>query len=219
MIAKDFISDELPLIDKKDKSEKVLSLMDEFKVSHLPLFDGGKYIGMIAESDVLDLREDEEIKVDNLPLASQFAVEDQHFYEVVKQVADLKLTAIAVLNAEGSYLGCIPITSIIQGVTFLTGVNSGGGIIILEVPSNDYSMTEIARVIESNGAKVLSAYASQVINTDQMRVTLKVNVSDIEAILQTFYRLNFNVTASYNQSEKVSNIKERYDSFMKYLEI
>ena len=56
MIAKDFISDELPLIDKKDKSEKVLSLMDEFKVSHLPLFDGGKYIGMIAESDVLDLR-------------------------------------------------------------------------------------------------------------------------------------------------------------------
>ena len=219
MIAKDFISDELPLVDKKDGYGKILSLMDEYKVTHLPLFDGGKFVGMIAESDVLDFKEGDEINLGSLPLANQFAVEDQHFYEVVKQVADLKLSAIAVLDLEGAYLGCIPIMSIIQGITFLTGVNSGGGIIILEVPSKDYSMIEIARIVESNNAKILSFYAAQIGNTSNMRVTIKVNVTDIEAILQTFYRLNFKVTASYNQSEKVSNIKERYASFMKYLEI
>ena len=42
MIAKDFISDELPLIDKNDRCSRVLSLMDEYKVSHLPLFQGKK---------------------------------------------------------------------------------------------------------------------------------------------------------------------------------
>ena len=99
------------------------------------------------------------------------------------------------------------------------GVNAGGGIILLEVPINDYSMIEIARIVESNGAQILSCYSTPISNTSELKVTLKVNVSDIEAILQTFYRLNFKVTASYNQSEHVSNIQERYASFMKYLEI
>ncbi|NQY67668.1 MAG: CBS domain-containing protein [Flavobacteriales bacterium] len=219
MIAKDFISDELPTIGKTDSSTKVLSLMDDYKVSHLPLFDNGKYLGMLSESDVLDFSSDDEINITDLPLANQFIVEEQHFYEVVKQFADLKLTAIAVLNVNGAYTGTISSKAIIQGMTFLMGVNAGGGIILLEVPINDYSMIEIARIVESNGAQILSCYSTPISNTSELKVTLKVNVSDIEAILQTFYRLNFKVTASYNQSEHVSNIQERYASFMKYLEI
>ena len=37
-------------------------------------------------------------------------------------------------------------------------IQSSGGVIVLEMFSNDYSLTEISSIIESNNAKILSSH-------------------------------------------------------------
>ena len=95
-----------------------------------------------------------------------------------------------------------------------------GGIIILELNVNDYTLTEIAQIVEGNDAKILSMYVSSPEESMLMNVTLKINTTDITSIIQTFNRYNYKIKASYMESDELESLlQNRYDEFMKYLSI
>jgi predicted transcriptional regulator len=80
-------------------------------------------------------------------------------------------------------------------------------------------MTQVAQIVEGNDAKILSSYVNSLADSTKIEVTLKLNKSDLSAILQTFYRYNYNVKASFHQSEFSDDMKNRFDSFMNYINI
>ena len=95
-----------------------------------------------------------------------------------------------------------------------------GGIIELELGVNDYTLTEISQIVESNDAKILSMYVSSPEDSMQMTGSLKVNTPDITSIIQTFNRYNYSVNASYMESDDLEDLlHNRYEAFMKYLNI
>jgi len=52
-----------------------------------------------------------------------------------------------------------------------------------------------------------------------LEVTIKINRTDLSAIIQTFNRYNYTIKASFHQSEYVDDLKDRFDSFMSFLNI
>jgi hypothetical protein len=92
-----------------------------------------------------------------------------------------------------------------------------GGIIVLELGFKDYSMSQIAQIIESDGAHMLSASVSATGDPQKIELTIKVDKVDLTRILASFYRYSYNVVASYHQSEHSDDLKNRYDSLMHYL--
>ncbi len=84
---------------------------------------------------------------------------------------------------------------------------------------NDYSLSEIAQIIESNDARVLSMYITSRIDSTTMEVILKVNKQDISGIMNTFNRYNYTIKASYGEEEDPGDLKDRYDSLMNYLNV
>ena len=106
-----------------------------------------------------------------------------------------------------------------QGFAKITSVESPGGIIVLELNSKDYSLSEIANIIESNDAKVLGIYVSSFPDSTKLEVTIKLNKMDIKPVLQTFGRFNYSVKASFSEEQDNDILKERFDSLMNYLNI
>ena len=90
---------------------------------------------------------------------------------------------------------------------------------ILEVNQADYSLTQIANIVEGNDSKVLSAHVSSIPDSTKMEVTIKVNTEDLSRILQTFYRYNYMVKASFQNSNFESAIKDKLDEFLHFLNI
>ena len=82
---------------------------------------------------------------------------------------------------------------------------------------NDYSMSEIARIIESNDGKILSSYITSTPTSTEMELTIKVNKTDIDAIIKDFERFEYKVMASYKESSLQDDFTERYESLMRYL--
>ena len=64
-------------------------------------------------------------------------------------------------------------------------------------------MSEIAQIIESNDAKILSSFISTPRNNETMNVTIKVNKTDLAAIVQTFERYNYNISAIYSSNNEL----------------
>jgi acetoin utilization protein AcuB len=220
MLANDLITDEIPPLKTTDTGLMAINWMDEFKVSHLPIVNNNEYLGLISDTDILDLNiTDDELGKCKISLIRPFVKDSQHIYEVVKMVSAMKLTVLPVLNENNQYIGLIPSTHLIQQFSTIAATNEPGGIIVLEMNVHDYSMTQISQIIEGNDAKILSSYLRNLPDSTQIEVTLKLNKEDLSAILQTLYRYNYNVKASFHQSEFLDDMKNRFDSFMNYINI
>lgn len=221
MLAIELASEVIPAIQTKDKAAEVLNWMDVFRVSHLPIVENGKYIGIISDADIFDTNEPTSSVIDHqLSLSRPFVYDNQHIYEVISEVAKHKLSLIPVLNKEEEYLGIIRGTDLALEFSHLMSIENPGGIITLELNLMDYSLSEIAQIIEGNDAKILSLYTSTPKDQNKIEVTLKINRSDLSAILQTFERYSYQVKAVYANNGEVDNLmKDRLDSFFKYLNV
>ena len=87
----------------------------------------------------------------------------------------------------------------------------------MEINQNDYSMSEIARIIEESNAKILSSYITSVPDSTKMELTIKVNITEIDAIIKDFERFEYKVMASYQEGSSKDDMTERYESLMRYL--
>jgi predicted transcriptional regulator len=220
MYARELISEDIPPLKTSDSGERALAWMDEFRVSHLPIVNNVDFLGLISESDILDFNSaSEPIGGHQLNLSRPFVYDYQHTYDVLKVMSSLKLSVIPVLNEKEQYLGVIHLSTLLQYFAEMASMKESGGLLILELNLHDYSLSEIARIVESNDAKILSLYISSQVDSTKLELTIKINRTDLSGIIQTFTRYNYTIKASFHQSEYVDDLKDRFDSFMSFLNI
>ena len=221
MIARDLINDSYSPLKTSDSGAQALALMDEYRVSHLPIVNNTSFLGTISDTDIFNLNiPDDPLGNHNLSLNSAFVKENQPIYEVIQLFAELKLTLMPVLDENEDYLGVITLANLVHQLAGITSIDSQGSIIVLEINDKDYSLAELAQIVESNDAKVLSSYITSNPDSTKLEVTLKISKLEISSILQTFNRYDYTVKASYsNQDAYSETIKERFDSLMNYLNI
>ncbi len=221
MLAKDLISDVVPSLKTSDSGQKALYWMDIFRISHLPIVNNEDFLGLISDKDIYDHNMAEEpIGNHSLSLFSPYVTIDQHVYEVMEIASEMQLTVIPALSEDKKYQGVITLTDLLHYFADVSALKQPGGIIVLEMNSVDYSLTQIAQIVESNDAKILSSYITSSQSSTQMEVTLKINRKDLSSILQTFIRYNYIIKASFMDENDLNSLYEnRYDSFMKYLSI
>ncbi|MEM9022696.1 MAG: CBS domain-containing protein [Bacteroidota bacterium] len=218
MLAKELIVEDLPALKPADTAELALSWMDEFKVTHLPVVHEGQLSGILSEDDLLDMDDPtSSVNCCNEQWANTSVFEDQHIFDVVKVVSDHNLTVIPVISNQQRYLGCTSINQLMKLIADMPVVSSPGGIIVLELNIIDYTLSEIARIVESNDAKILGSFITSHPDSTKMQVTLKINRMDLRPILKTFERFDYSVTASYDLSDYREDLKERYNLLMNYL--
>lgn len=220
MFAKQLIVDDIIPLKTSDSGAFALNWMDENKVSHMPIVNDVEFLGLISDEDIFTLNDFEEALGNHkLSLSSPFVYEDQHLFEIIKIIAEHKLTLVPVLDKKSRYLGSITAQSLTQSLSKIAAVENPGGIIILEVSNNDYSLSQIAQIVESNDAKVLSLCVTSEDDSTKIEIAIKLNTKEIASILQTFDRYNYFIKASYSDNEDVEDLKDRFDSFMNYLNI
>ena len=221
MTAKELINPNIVPLGPGETVETALAQMDDLHLMHFPLSDGSEYTGLVFESDLLNVSDpDLPASMFKSNVGRIYVPDTQHIYEVIRLFAGFNLTLLPVLNEKNQYIGAITLSALVGYLPRIAAVSSPGGIIILEINSNDFLMTEIAQIVESNDTKILSMYVTEHPDSTLLEVTLKVNRIDIGSILQTFFRYNYTVKASWSQEDSYTEgLKDRYDALMNYLSI
>ena len=221
MLAKDLISDVVPALRTSDSGQKALYWMDIFRISHLPIVNNEDFLGMISDKDIYDFNMAEEpIGNHSLSLFSPYVTEDQHVYEVIELASRLNLSIIPVLTNNNKYRGVITQNDLIHHFADFSALKEPGAIIVLDLSIYDYSLTQIAQIVESNDAKILSMYISSHSSSTRLELTLKINRNDLTSIIQTFTRYNYNLHSTFMDHDNMDSLYEnRYEMFMKYLNI
>ena len=220
MTASQLIIESLPPIKLNEKCSKAVSWMSEFKISHLPVVNDNTFEGIISEESLLDFNyKNETIAESNIQLMHVFTYEYQHIFEAMKQMSDNHLTILPILDRNDNYIGSTTLSHLMTLTTNTTSVKEPGGVIVLSVNSKDYSLTQIAQIVESNNARILSSFITSSPETTEMEVTIKINKKDLGPILQTFNRYDYTVIESYQKEQNHDEMKDRFDYLMKRLDL
>jgi acetoin utilization protein AcuB len=220
MLAIELIADTIPPVHTSDSIQKVMDRMIEFRLRHLPIVNEEQFLGLIAESDLIQENDYQtSIGALGLSLVNPYVLEDQHIYDVIRLFYEQRLTVVPVLNAKKNYLGLISINMMNEYFASLTSVTEPGGIIVLEISNKNNSLAHMAQIVESDNAQILSSYVRTFPDSTRMEVTIKVNKLDISAITASFLRYEYAIKAIFNHSGDNDNSKDRYDSLMNYLNL
>ena len=87
MLAIDILNHNLPQLGLKDSVGKAKQLINDFKLTHLPVVNGQKFLGLISEDELLDLEEDK-IKMEAIKelLIDAYVFEDVHYRDAVNMI-------------------------------------------------------------------------------------------------------------------------------------
>lgn len=221
MIAQDLVSEVIPPLRLSDSGQKALNWMEIFRISHLPVVDVKRLIGTISDKIIYDLN------IIDVPIGDfvdqlihPLVKWNQHIYEVYQVVSELKLSTVPVVDIHDEYSGLVTVFDLSQKFACQFAVQEPGGIIVLELNSIDYSLSQIAQIVEGNDAKIMSFYVSPVTDSKRLTVTLKINVVDLSAIIQTFVRYDYNIVAVYMDNSAIKDLyDDRFDQLLKYMNI
>ncbi len=220
MLASELITDLIPPLKTSDTLQKALNWMADFRVNHLPIVNQSQLLGVISEEDIIE-SSDPTQPVGAQQLTNQlcYIQTSQHIYDAIRMISEHQLTILPVLDDAKNYVGLISIHDIAKHFANLGALSNPGAIIVLELAIRDYSLAEIARIVESNNASILSSYVTSQPDSMRTQLTIKINTREITTIIADFERFKYTVKGFFDRSDEHDTARQNFDSLMKYLDI
>lgn len=202
-----------------DASVKDLQqLFNQLTFSHVPISQDNVYLGCISETDAHCFDNTKHITNYKYALEGFFVRRTTNWLDVLEAFAQNSSNIMPVLDKDNTYLGYYELNDIIGLFNETPFFSEPGGVLIVEKGQNDYALSEVCQIVESNNGKLLGAFVSKIEN-DLAQITLKISNVTLNDVLQSFRRYGYNVVSGHDDDSYIENLKERSEYLNKYLNI
>lgn len=220
MLTTELINNNIPRLKLLDTISKALQLINDYRVTHLPVVSDDKYLGLVSEDDLMDAEDDRlTIQVLENNFIKAFVKENEHFLNAVNCSNRYETTVVPVINEEQELVGVITVTDLLRALGDFSGANEIGGIIVMEMERSQFAISEISRIVESNDATILHLNTTVHQQTGLLTVTLHLNKKEISAIVASFERYEYDVIYYFGDEKFENEIHINYRHLMNYLDI
>ncbi len=220
MLIRELISHSLPALHLHDKVFNALQMMNDCHVSHLAVEEDDKFIGLVSEESLMQAPDETmEIRelIESFPVI--FINENDHFLKALQVAVENRLSIVPVVGENKELIGVVGYRELLKQASEFMNIKEPGGLIVLEMESNNYSFSEISRLVETNDAQIkqLNSYTDP--QTGLMQVTIKLNKTEIADIVATFQRYEYNVKYYFGEELYENELRSNYDNLMNYLRL
>jgi Mg/Co/Ni transporter MgtE len=214
----DYLNNDYKPINSSETVESVREFFEEVTFSHFPVVEESIYIGSIAAEDVETFDKDKSIYHYRYAMDGFFARTSMIWMDVLEVFAKNRTNVVPVLDETNAYVGYYEIPDVISLFNETPFLKEPGGIIIVEKPIADYSMSQIAQIVESNNGRILGLFISEA-TANSVQITIKITLGAMNEIIQTFRRYNYEIISEHQEDTYLNSLKERSDYLDKYLNL
>ncbi|MFN5331199.1 MAG: cbs domain containing protein [Bacteroidota bacterium] len=221
MQASEFIDHQVPVLKKTDVVGTALSWMEELRVDALPVTDCRKFLGFV-DQEVLEELPNSLETLDQVPLenSSCWVIEGKHLYDLLGVAYTHHSKWVAVVDRNMQYLGVVPIEKAIETIVKDLSAHVEGSVLSLSMQIKEYQLSEIARLVESENAKILSCLvSSNPIDSTAIEVIIKLDKVDVRHIKATLERFGYRVREYFREDAAISTEEERIGNLLRFLDI
>lgn len=218
MLTRELLTQTLPYLHLQDKVYQALQLMNDNNVTHLPIVDGEKFVGILSEEDLLQVENDKsELSTLQQSFADVSVKDDDHFLKAVQVAAESGVSVVPVVNEENELVGTVAYNELLKFSSEFLSLKEPGGLVVLEMESSQYSFGEVSKIIESNDAQITQLNTSFDSTTGLMLVTIRINKQEVSDIVASFQRYDYYVKYFFGEEIYTNDIRSNYDNLMNYL--
>jgi acetoin utilization protein AcuB len=219
MLAKELINYNIPVLQLNDKVSKALGLLQDFHLANLAVVTNDTFLGLISESDLLDVDSSNTIETLQESFVHAFVPASDHFLRAVHVSIQYDTTIVPVINSNSEFEGSITVSDLLKTLGNFSGAGEIGGLIVLEMNRAQFAISEISRIVESNNCTILHLNTTTDSNTGLLTVTIHTNKKEIDSVIATFERYDYTVVYSYGSEKSSDEINTNYQNLMSYLSI
>ncbi len=220
MLISQFLSNADFSIQNADSIQQALEKLQDMLCKELVVLNGDDYIGLVNETILLDAEDEEaplsSIKINTAPIQLKF---NQHPYDALVMITVYNSTIIPILDQDNKYIGVSTQLDILKAISSIQSQNESGAIIVLATGLHDFSLSQIAHLVESDNGRILNCATKINLESDNIEVTLKVDKSNINALLNSFLRHNYLILETHNTIAAFDDTADRYQQLMNYINI
>ncbi|SQA92793.1 CBS domain-containing protein [Capnocytophaga ochracea] len=198
--------------------EEVQLLFEAHSLSALPVCEGNTFIGVLCKEVVEGAVKEASVADYQYALEHYFIPLSATWDTVIEAFASYHTDMLPVINEVQQFIGYYYLGDFIQQLTKTPFIQEAGRVLILERSVHDYSFTEINRIVEENGGKVLGIYLSNR-TEDNVHITLKLITNRLSDILQEFRRYGYGILTEKDDDHYRQELKDIADYFEKYLDL
>ncbi|HVZ95840.1 MAG TPA: CBS domain-containing protein [Chitinophagaceae bacterium] len=220
MLVHELINTALPQLQPGDTVATALQLMSDFKLSHLPIVEEDRYLGLLSENDLLNIDNDR-TNIENCKddFAQVSVITGNHFLNAVNVANRFQTNIVPVITENREYLGSISGNELLSVLGNFSGANENGAMVVLEMEASKFSISEISRIVESDGASVLHLNIASRPDSTLLQVTIHLNKQEISVIVAAFERYGYAVYYYSGEEMFASEIDSNYKNLMNFLDI
>lgn len=221
MQSQEFITNLIPPLKLSDTSQMALAWMEEIRTASLPVVDKSKLLGFVKDDLILDLN-DPSLKIADMTLfdADCKVYADQHIYEVLRKGSEFKTNLVGVVDRDESYVGVVTMEDSVTAFADSLSIQSKGSVLVLSMNMIDYSLAEIARIVETENTKILSSIiSSDPLDASKIKLTLKLDQPELRFIKATLERFGYKILDHYQEDTGVSSEEDRIGNLFRFLDI
>ncbi|MBT8185761.1 MAG: CBS domain-containing protein [Eudoraea sp.] len=208
----------VPVFSVQDTLEDVIDFFQGTTFTHVAVVEQKKYLGLLAENDLETFESDKKIEEYRYNLESFMVKKDTGWLDVLEVFARNEANLVPVLHDDDSVIGYYDLTDLVGLFIDIPFFTEAGGILVIAKGKKDYSFSEIAQIVESNNTKLLGAFITDSRN-DVIQITLKIGPENMNEVVQTFRRYNYNILFGNMDDQFIENLKERSNYLDKYLNV
>jgi len=214
----EYINNDFKPFSTTDSVAEVQDFFAEIDYSHFPVMENDVYVGSISAVDAETFEVQKTITEYRYTLEGFFVRTTMIWLDVLEVFARNNANIVPILDDNNKYIGYYEITDIIKFLNETPFLKETGGIIVVEKPVADYSMSQITQIVESNSGKLLGVFVSEA-NAEKVQVTIKTTLGSINEIIQSFRRYNYEIISEHHDDDYMNTLKERSEYLDKYLNI
>lgn len=220
MLIEEYLQPDIPSLSGETTIETALQWMAEAKLTELPLLADKQLVTLVKE-EWLDAAEHPQNPLSSLqyPPFKPVIYLSGHPYEAAGRMIELDLQMLPVLSKEEFYIGAVTRSELLHFFSGHSGLSQAGGILVVSISAQDYSLSEIARICENNDISVLNVQVFHHSGSNRMEITLKTNKKDLQPLAATFERYAYTVENIYGDTPARDDLKQRFDLLMNYLKM
>ncbi len=208
----------LPVFNVDEPLKKVVQFFKGHAYSHVAVVEGSRFLGLLGENDAEIFETDKNIDSVRFELETFFVRNDTIWLDVLETFARNDANLMPVLGNAEEVLGYYDLTEIMGIFIETPFFNEPGAILVIEKGIKDYSFSEISQIVESNNTRFIGGLITALQN-DMVQITIKVGTNNLNEIMQTFRRYNYNILFGNNDDQFLEDLKQRSDYLDKYLSV
>ncbi|KIX20905.1 acetoin utilization protein acuB [Flavobacterium sp. 316] len=214
----DFLNNDIKPLKSEEKIIDAQELFSEFPYTHFPVTEDSIYIGCITKDDSETLSSNASIGDNRYDFKRFYVRSEMIWLDVLEEFAKNETNILPVLNDQNKYIGYYELEDVIKFFHETPFLKETGNLLIIRKEANNFSMSQIAQIVESNNAKLLGLFISKIDN-NFIEFTLKINLGGLNDIIQTFRRYEYEIISEHQEDTYLKNLKDRSDYLDKYLNI